>query len=506
MIFPNSVAVSYYLAVEYQQLLAGEQLHEVRYRREDKTFLFLFAGKRNQVLEFSFAPPHLLLRREDLHRRDSFEVWPEIARSRVEKVVSRRDNRMIDIELTHEAASGDIERWSIRFELFGALCNAYLMTQAGEIQRAIRVVKDNRGLRPGALYSDPVALKRLPGSGKSTIFETSDATYTLIYEVDNHRVEVIPRPGEPTFEPESKAPLVSLFEYLATHELSTDNLPRRKEKLLQDIEKEIEHHRAQIRALRRRLNRCSEAEKYSRIADLLMANPKALPVDGEVRVKNLYGEGEIDIPLLKGKNVIESATGYYRLARKLTRAPDFLRPRIASLNARTDALLAAIEKIGSIQSAAELAAFAGSLGLKRTAKRAIASTGTEESLPYRTFRSSDGEKILVGKSAADNEVLTFKIARSYDYWFHTQQSRGSHVILVLPDKNRKPSRRSIETAAALAAFYSDERRGSLVPVIYTQRRHVRKARKGAPGLVIPEQVESIFVEPAVPNQPDTNPD
>jgi predicted ribosome quality control (RQC) complex YloA/Tae2 family protein len=109
---------------------------------------------------------------------------------------------------------------------------------------------------------------------------------------------------------------------------------------------------------------------------------------------------------------------------------------------------------------------------------------------------------LVGKSAADNDTLTFKVARSYDYWFHTQQSRGSHVILVIQDKNSKPNRPAIETAAALAAFYSDERQGNHVPVIFTPRRHVRKARKGAPGLVIPDRVESIFVDPGLPPQPE----
>jgi predicted ribosome quality control (RQC) complex YloA/Tae2 family protein len=79
------------------------------------------------------------------------------------------------------------------------------------------------------------------------------------------------------------------------------------------------------------------------------------------------------------------------------------------------------------------------------------------------------------------------------------------VILVVRDKNQKPSRRAIESAAALAAYYSDERKGDHVPVIYTQRRHVRKARKGAAGLVIPDRVESIFVTPQLPTANDSKP-
>jgi predicted ribosome quality control (RQC) complex YloA/Tae2 family protein len=53
----------------------------------------------------------------------------------------------------------------------------------------------------------------------------------------------------------------------------------------------------------------------------------------------------------------------------------------------------------------------------------------------------------------------------------------------------------ITEAAALAAWHSKARHNSLVPVIYTQRKYVRKPRKAKPGLVTVERETSVMVEP-----------
>jgi hypothetical protein len=46
------------------------------------------------------------------------------------------------------------------------------------------------------------------------------------------------------------------------------------------------------------------------------------------------------------------------------------------------------------------------------------------------FTSSDGLRILVGRSNAMNDELTGKTARRTDLWLHAQKIHGSHVILL----------------------------------------------------------------------------
>ena len=74
----------------------------------------------------------------------------------------------------------------------------------------------------------------------------------------------------------------------------------------------------------------------------------------------------------------------------------------------------------------------------------------------RRFDSPDGMEILVGRSASDNDVLTFKIAAQKDFWMHVAGESGSHVVVRNPDGLDALPRETLRYAAALAAGYSKE--------------------------------------------------
>ena len=50
-------------------------------------------------------------------------------------------------------------------------------------------------------------------------------------------------------------------------------------------------------------------------------------------------------------------------------------------------------------------------------------------------------------------------------------------------------------AAALAAYYSQSREATSVPVDYTEQRYVRHMKGGGPGMVIYERERTLHVEP-----------
>ena len=108
--------------------------------------------------------------------------------------------------------------------------------------------------------------------------------------------------------------------------------------------------------------------------------------------------------------------------------------------------------------------------------------------------------IFVGRDGSDNDRTTFDFAKPYELWFHTQQCPGSHVVMKFPNKSFEPSKREIEEAAAIAAFHSKARNDTLVPVVYTERRYIRKPRKAKPGLVTVEREKSIMVVPTKPSE------
>ncbi len=116
-------------------------------------------------------------------------------------------------------------------------------------------------------------------------------------------------------------------------------------------------------------------------------------------------------------------------------------------------------------------------------------------LPYRPAMLSTGLTIFIGRDGADNDRTTFEFARPFELWFHTSQCPGSHVVMKFPNKSFEPSKREIQETAAIAAFHSKAKNDSLVPVIYTQRRYVRKPRKAKPGLVTVERERAVMVAP-----------
>ena len=74
------------------------------------------------------------------------------------------------------------------------------------------------------------------------------------------------------------------------------------------------------------------------------------------------------------------------------------------------------------------------------------------------------------------------------------------MVIKFPNKSFEPSKAEIEETAAIAAFFSKAKNDSLVPVIYTERRYVRKPAKAKPGLVVVEREKSVMVAPRKPSE------
>lgn len=113
------------------------------------------------------------------------------------------------------------------------------------------------------------------------------------------------------------------------------------------------------------------------------------------------------------------------------------------------------------------------------------------------LRASDGAEILIGRSAHQNQAVTFELARSEDIWLHARGCPGAHVVVRTPGE--RPSEATLREAAALAAYYSANRASGKVAVDWTLRKNVRRLGKGTPGLVSYTGEQTITVQPAGPN-------
>ena len=126
----------------------------------------------------------------------------------------------------------------------------------------------------------------------------------------------------------------------------------------------------------------------------------------------------------------------------------------------------------------------------------------EERFHPRRYKTADGWIVLVGRSNAENDHVTHVLAKADDYWFHAEGCAGSHVVLRREGRKDNPSARTIQETAAIAAYFSKARTSKKAPVVYTLKKHVRRPRKGAPGLALVTHEKMIMVEPKAPEAGD----
>jgi predicted ribosome quality control (RQC) complex YloA/Tae2 family protein len=114
---------------------------------------------------------------------------------------------------------------------------------------------------------------------------------------------------------------------------------------------------------------------------------------------------------------------------------------------------------------------------------------------YRTHLF-EGFEILVGRSARDNDHLTFKVARPRDLWLHAHGFPGSHVVIRHPEGGGGIPRTVVERGAELAAWHSKAReaRGK-VAVHLCPASEVSKARGAPAGQVRLRSYDTVKVYP-----------
>lgn len=98
---------------------------------------------------------------------------------------------------------------------------------------------------------------------------------------------------------------------------------------------------------------------------------------------------------------------------------------------------------------------------------------------------------IFGKNCTQNNYLTFSYSNKYDTFFHAKQFHGSHVIIKGNDLNED----TIRYAANIAAYFSQGRYSSSVPVDYCLIKDVKKIKGNKLGLVSIRNYKTIYIDP-----------
>jgi predicted ribosome quality control (RQC) complex YloA/Tae2 family protein len=277
------------------------------------------------------------------------------------------------------------------------------------------------------------------------------------------------------------------------------NFTEKKKYLTQKIEGVISSLQRKLDNQKRDYKKIPTSDKYHQWADTILTNLNKIDKNktNVVLPKIDNPSEDIIVPLNPNLTLAENAKRYYDKSRKIKEAKKNL---LQSMERAETSLQEAVNLIAKFQNATqiqELKKIEKQLSSSKLITQSIPQYEVEH-LPYYKF-NIDNWEVLVGKSAKDNDVLTFKVAIPNDFWFHAENVSGSHVVLRNPRKSSSLPKNIIEKTAGIAAYYSKAKHSKYVPVIYTLRKYIWKRKGSTRGMVSVKYEKSVIVEPYKPN-------
>jgi len=338
---------------------------------------------------------------------------------------------------------------------------------------------------------------RRPGTEYRSVREVDPSTSPSNTNSPSHSLS----PSDSDSTSNSKSPsqedAALLRAALAAEESAGLSLRRRE--LEKRLRARVQRSRRTLAAVEDDAARASRAKEDRRRAELLVPHQSRIPRGArEARVPDwadLDEQGaprEVTVQLDPALTAAQNAARWFRRSQRYEAAA----ARIAARRAEVEGSLARAEDLLARAAAAEDAAALRAVesdAATALATRAPRTQGRahEPRVPYRTFRSASGARILVGRSARDNDELTLRVARGNDVWLHARGVQGSHVVV--PDAGDAPDARTLGDAALLAAHFSRARGEDAAEISWTRRKHVRKPKGAAAGSVIATQERTLRV-------------
>jgi len=382
--------------------------------------------------------------------------------------------------LRFEARSGS---FSLMVSLLGARANLYGLDGQDRVMAAARPLSETRrDLKLGAPWRDP------PGGA--------------------------PGPGEDRFAAVAGSDLLAAIELHYAAAQSQQNAARLARRVHRALHRQQARMERKLQRVQADLAAGEEAQRLEKQGELLKAHLGEIAPGASSAVFPDFESGApVEIALDPKLGAADNMQRLFRLARKAAKRARKAAADVEAVRARlaeNAALCAEAESAapgparaadgaGTAPAAAPLDAEALHALARRpevarllerhapppaAAPRRVWRVGKRE-LPARLapkrYRTADGLEVWVGKSDEGNDILTTRLARGSDLFFHIEGDPGSHVIL--RTGKDEPPQESLLEAAELAVNFSRARHATRAAVHIAAVKDISKPRGAKPGLV-----------------------
>lgn len=450
-----------------------------------------------------------------------------IERGVIKEIKQYQNDRLIELHINAYNELDDENTFILIFEIMGRNSNIILLNSENTIIDALRKLPpsfDNlRTIIPHAKYNYPSSTKSINPFNKEipllldNLQGVSKQLLNTLNELDNSNIlSFLNQEIKPViFKTEKKLefyayPLSNDYEVISTHQTLSEMLEEYYNESLKTvnynavelektIQKELKKANIKLSNLTLDLQKAKENLKYSNIGILLQSNLyKVKKGDTKVIVLDYFNNNEeLEINLNPLLDPSSNLKAIFNKAKKASNA-------IVEVKKQIDIVLKEIEYLNtilfqlSIADNKDLEEIKLELSLNGYLKSNQKYKKKQQKIEFITYKVDD-ILIYVGKNNTQNDYLTHKIASSNDYWFHTKNLPGSHVIVKIPenDPNFIMSEKLIRSAANIAAYYSNGKTSSSVPVDYTKVRYLKKVPGMKGSFVTLQNQKTIYIDPDI---------
>ncbi len=280
-------------------------------------------------------------------------------------------------------------------------------------------------------------------------------------------------------------------------EAAKEPISEEQRELASRLKRKLKTTKKNLEKMRSELPKAHIAEEARRQAQHLQQYAYLIKADAfELRLDALqtsHGEA-MAIPLDPERTAGQNIENAFQLARKLERKLKLGQEQILIFEHHESDLTADIELLRLKPASTHyLQSLVDKYKLPSLQTSTTGHSAPQVAKPFKTYISSSGHPILVGKGAKENDVLT-KSARANDYWFHAAGVTGSHVIVPFSPDLREGLPTLLLKEAAILALHSSRFKEDQAGECYVTRRSSLKKQKNMPaGLWKIEHSETIFI-------------
>ena len=454
--------------------------------------------------------------------------------------------RIVNIEIETINEFNEIENKTLILELMGKHSNIILKNQNDIIIDAMRHIASNNSYReilPSRIYTLPQSNKyeftKLSGpeefsekleidstendyakklsntfTGISLSFAKSAVEQRALSEIYNYINEII-NSKKLKFELDGSDYVLKLSDQEKERfELNffiddfyferetTEAFTNARNTMLRMILEVLKKYKNRLASIDAKLQECDGMDKYRLYGELITANLYQLTNthSDSIELYNYYDNSNIKIPLDVKYSPSMNAKRYFKKYSKLKNAYKI----VSEQKVETEKELNYIESIvyeledstclEDVQDIFE--EISENVVFKEKLKRKEKKNKNQKKKKQQKFSPIEyevnGYKIYVGRNNKENDWLTLSFASKTDYWFHTKDVQGSHVIL---KADKEVNDDILVKVAEIAAKHSKAKMSSNVPVDYCLVQFVKKPNGSKPGMVIFTNNKTLNVNP-----------